>query len=353
MPGFTTRLQAYFFLIITVAIWGFATPVIKATVGHVPPLTFLMIRFWLAGLVTVPMAIYAIHTRKLNTERLKYIFTASTLGHILALILIFVGLEKTTAIEGSLITAFSPLLVIFLGFIYLKEVITKREIEGTLLAFVGTLFIIFGPLPGRIQFIGNILFFAGIFFDALYAVYMKKHLAHDKIVSPLVHIPISFVFAALIFTPLGFIEQYNIYRHNQPLLSENVRECTPNEFDRAIYDDDYTCTEKGCTYLGERYDCHILTASFGESFIQNIRKYSQPPAILGIAYMAFISGILAYTTFNLGLRRIEASEASVFYYLQPLFGIPVAIIFLGEVFRIPFVIGTIIIAIGVYMAERR
>jgi DME family drug/metabolite transporter len=67
--------------------------------------------------------------------------------------------------------------------------------------------------------------------------------------------------------------------------------------------------------------------------------------------MALISGALGYFLFSLGQKSIEASEATVFSYIKPIFAVPLAVIWLGEKITVPFIIGSIIITLGVAVAE--
>jgi len=74
-------------------------------------------------------------------------------------------------------------------------------------------------------------------------------------------------------------------------------------------------------------------------------------AHLGVFYMAIISGIIAYYLFQYGLQHIEASEATVFQYLGPVFSTPLAVIWLHDKITPPFLIGAVFIVIGVFTAE--
>ena len=356
------RTFAYVMLVLTVAAWGLATPVIKYTVEYVPPLTFLMLRFWISALFAIPAALYFLRKIKLNKERLKKIASASFIGHILALTFLFLGLEKTSSIDGSIITSLSPLLITLLAFFILKEHITKKEIKGTLIALIGTFIIIFEPLAtgsgdyslARMNFIGNLLFIIGILADAFYSIYVKKNLADDKIVTPFIQIVFSFIFAAIVFTPLGFLEQYHLYSKTE---NGVLRSCTSVDIDKYNYSKGTICNAKGCypTPKAEEYFCLQPDAkvSFSAYFKQNLISYNTGYALAGIAYMALISGVFAYIAFNFGLKHIEASEASVFYYLQPIFGIPAAVLMLNESYSLTLIIGSLVIISGIYIVEKR
>jgi drug/metabolite transporter (DMT)-like permease len=71
----------------------------------------------------------------------------------------------------------------------------------------------------------------------------------------------------------------------------------------------------------------------------------------GVWYMAILSGTLAYFLYVRGQKSIEVSEAALFNYLQPIFSIPLAVFWLQESLTPTFVIGAIIIACGVIIAE--
>ena len=67
--------------------------------------------------------------------------------------------------------------------------------------------------------------------------------------------------------------------------------------------------------------------------------------------MAFLSGSLAYYLGNKAQKTIEIGDAAVFSYLYPIFSTPLAVLWLGEKITPMFIIGGIIITIGVVMAE--
>lgn len=74
-------------------------------------------------------------------------------------------------------------------------------------------------------------------------------------------------------------------------------------------------------------------------------------AHLAVVYMALFSGALAYFLYQRAQKTIEASEASVFNYLPPIVTAPVATLWLHEKITIPYIIGSVVIAIGVFLAE--
>jgi len=74
-------------------------------------------------------------------------------------------------------------------------------------------------------------------------------------------------------------------------------------------------------------------------------------AHLSVIFMALFSGALAYFLYQKAQKSIEASEASVFNYLPPIVTAPVATLWLHEKLTIPYIVGSVIIASGVFLAE--
>lgn len=74
-------------------------------------------------------------------------------------------------------------------------------------------------------------------------------------------------------------------------------------------------------------------------------------AQLSVIFMSLFSGALAYFLYQKAQKTIEASEAAVFTYLTPIVTAPVATIWLHEKITLPYIIGSIVIAIGVILAE--
>jgi drug/metabolite transporter (DMT)-like permease len=67
--------------------------------------------------------------------------------------------------------------------------------------------------------------------------------------------------------------------------------------------------------------------------------------------MAFLSGSLAYYLSTKAQKTIEIGDAAIFSHLYPLFSTPLAVLWLGERITPIFIIGGVIIAIGVFLAE--
>lgn len=292
------RTRAYIFLLIVAIIWGAATPVIKFTLGGISPFSFLAYRFFLAGIFGAFAVIFIKKGHQAIRENFWELVIFGFITTTLTLSLLFLGLNKTTVLDTTLIVSVSPLVVAVFGVIFLKEHITSREKVGMGIAFFGTLLTVIEPLLAdgikSFQVVGNLFIVANLIVGALSAIMAKKLIR--KNVPEFALINVAFVVGAFTSIPFLFIET------------------TPT------------------------------------NFVHTIVQLSLPYQ-LGVFFMAFISGTLAYALWAKGQKSIEVSEAGLFVYLQPIFAAPLAVFWLKETISMPFVIGAVVIATGVIIAE--
>ena len=294
------RRSAYIALLIATAIWGFAGPVIKFTLGFVPPFTFLFYRFLLSSLVIVLTFIWHLRKNSIRIKDLPKLTFLAILATTINLGLIFLGFDKTSALDGTLINSLTPIFIVIGGVMFLKEKVTKIERIGLAIAITGTTVTILQPFLEEAAFarqnlIGNLLILTAGIEWAAYTLIAKEDLRKHP---PFLHTAWSSFVALATFLPLALWENPNF------LAPAEVR--------------------------------LVLTNS---------------GALLGIGFMAIFSYLIAYYTHYVGLRTIEASETALFVYLQPLFAAPLAIFWLGEPITFPFLVGAILIALGVFLTE--
>lgn len=288
----TYRSKAYLQLLLVSAIWGFAGPVIKFTLRELSPLVFLFYRFALAG----TMAIFTLpfFRIKISPQVLLYCFLTSTVG----LGLLFLGYDQTSSIEGALISAIGPLLTATAGVMFLREHITGREKIGIAIALVGTLLIIFEPLTNgslTSTFSGNLLVAASVLVGVSLAL-MAKVLLRDQTNSSFALTQLSFAIGLLTTLPIVLL------RYSPALIMSQIKEVSL-------------------------------------------------PTHLGVWYMAFLSGTLAYSLWHKAQKTIEVGETALFVYTYPLFAAPLSFLWLRETVSPLFWIGTGITALGILIAQ--
>lgn len=304
-----SRKLAYLALLITAIIWGIAPPVIKYTLRFLSPFAFLFYRFLLASIIIAAPTILKLKKIKLNLrDWLLYLF----LGFLctpLNLILLFLGIQKTTAIDASLISIISPILVIIGGVLFLDEKVNKTERIGIIITIAGTIITMVQPFfenninIGRSIF-GNFLVFLGTLVWVAFTLLAKKN--HRDRLDPLVLTGLSFWVGLITMIPLFLYERLAL-----------------NDYLKSIF-----LTTQPIFFL-------------------------DPRALPGVLFMAIFSSIVAYFAYIYGLTKIEASEATIFTYLQPIFAVPIAVIFLKETLSLAFIFGSVLIILGVFICEYR
>ena len=317
------HLLAYSALLLAVTIWSIATVVIKATLDHVPLMSFLFYRFLIVGIIMLPFVWYETQKSPVNLKDLPTLIILGLLGQS-GILFIFAGIKYTSAIDAAIIGAIAPLMIIALGHYYYKDKInTKLEI-GLILATIGTLFVVFEPalmdnseVETLTRIFGNLLVILYNFVFALYIILSKKVMgersgavsetlrtfgirALSKKYSPALHTAISFYVALLTFIPL--------------------------------------------------YAAEVLGA-FGE-YTFKIEHISNI-GLAGILYMALLSSIVAYIAFQWGLDNSKVADSGVFTYLGPVITLPAAYFMIGEIPSSIALTGSAIILIGVIIAELR
>lgn len=285
------RKKAYLALLVTAFIWGLAPPIIKYSLGFVSTLGFLFYRFLIAGLVFLLPLLWRLWQQRPTRQQSILYLVLGFLGTPLTLWLLFTGLERTTAIAGSVIWVIAPILVVLGGKLFLKETITRTEQIGITLTLIGTVITIVQPLLETglaitSNLLGNTLVLAGTCVWALFTLLTKKYQKLD-----------SFVLSASSFW-VGLV---------------------------------------------------VLAPFFTTT--RTVGLSSQ--ALFGIVYMALFGSVIAYSTYIYGVSKIEASEATIFTYLQPIFSVPLAAVWLKESITLPFLLGAALILAGVFICEKR
>jgi len=291
------RLRAYSFLIIVAAIWGSAGPVIKYTLQGIDPLPFLAYRFAIAGLFAV--VYFLIKGFKVPKPRtnLPKMSIYGVLAFTIALLALFVGLDQSTVLNLTIVAAAGPLLVTLGGAIFFKDHITHRERVGISIVIIGV-------------FLATII--------------------------PLISSGMSFQISGTHFLLLFLISDIAAVLLAKRLMQKKV--------------DSFTLANFGLIIAAITI---IPLAIFTQGWTNLIQSVTQLPVQLhlGVWYMALISGTLAYYLSLSGYKSIEVSEAALFTYVQPLFAIPLAIIWLGESITTTFIVGGSLIATGIVIAE--
>ena len=295
---FRTRAGLYACLVLTLASAGFAFAHVvgRGVHGEVPPVGLSFWRWLLGAFVLWPF----LHTRlKANAPVIREHFrTLAMLGAIMitSTTLLLIGLNFTTAINGSIINAIQPVSTVLLAMLLLHDRLRLSQFCGVALGFIGVTAMMTGmelePTLLRVKFdVGGFLILLGSLGYSLYAVNLGKI---PKTLNPAEILFMIIVTGCVIVFPFYVMETL-IYKP-VPL--------------NAI-------------------------------------------AIYAIIAMSLVSTVFATMMWNLGNQLIGPSRAGMFINLIPIFAAAMAIVFLDERLHMYQVICAAIICGGIFLVLRR
>jgi drug/metabolite transporter (DMT)-like permease len=289
MPS--ARVLALGALLLSSFIWGANTPIMKWSLGAIPLFSLAFLRFYLATIFLFPFVIKSLKIRK---KDLLKIILAALFGITFNVSFFFLGLKLTFAVNAALIIATIPIFTVAAAQIFLKEKIGGRLILATLIAILGLLAIIGPPILnfGLTHLFGGIFLILASLFWVGYEI-LSKDLFKKYSAQTITFY--SFLIGSLSFLPF---------------------------------------------FLWE------LSSS---PWLLNLKFQG----ITGIIYGAIFSSTIAYLAWEYGLSKIKASEASFFFYLDPISGVLLSILLLGEKITPSCIFGGLLIILAVILAEAK
>jgi drug/metabolite transporter (DMT)-like permease len=292
-----TRTLAYLAIIGNVIIWGAALPLVKPALTFISPYNFLLLRYLVASFFMVPV-IFIFWPKHFSFKLLGLIAGLEFLQVGLSLAVLYQGLAYTSALTAAFISSTAPIFVTLGGIIFLKERQERHEWTGLMLSVTGTVIIIFSSFllngsAGSTSLKGVSLILIYVLADMAYLLLAKKYYPHlNK----------AFITAVSCF--VGLISYLII----TPLVSPMANFTT----------------------------------------IMN-----HPEIVRAVLYMGILGSPFAVGLYLWGQSKIEASEAAVFTYLQPLIYIPLSVLWLGDRLHPYQPIGLMFIILGVFITEKR
>lgn len=282
--------KAIIALIIANIIWGAAAPIFKWSLQNIEPFTLAFLRYAIAAMILLPLTFKVLRVERRD---LPALFLLSIFGITFNISFFFLGLRLTSSINAPIIGASAPVFIILSSILFLKERPKTKVIAGTIVSLAGIATIIIRPfleqgMSGSI--IGNLLILGAVFGAVVHTTLLRK-IAQKYSVMTLTFW--SFVIGALTFLPI---------------------------------------------FIAENKDQFFLTTLNHQG-------------VVGIIFGAVLSSALAYCLYNLALKNIVANEVGIFFYIDPLAAILIAVPLLGEVITTPFLIGALLVFLGLFIAE--
>lgn len=277
-------------LLIAVTIWGGSFIATKTAVADVPPIAFALMRFTVA---TLGLALVHLVTRTpLEVPRPYWgkVALAGFLGTTLTYVMENTALKYTTAGNGALFIAASPLLTIIGAAIFLKERLSLRRSLGALLASGGILALV--GVSFQQTGWGDALMALNTMVGAFYAL-ISKSIA-DRL-SPLSALTASF----------------------------------------------------GIGTLG------LIPFTLGEAALAPALWHFTPTTLFSLVYLGTASSCLAYWLWMYALSKMSASRVGSFLYLMPVITLLLSAWILHEPLGWAKILEALAILAGVYLATTK
>lgn len=172
-------------LIFTMLSWATNFHVVKIALEFYSPLGVAAWRFFF-GVLTLLIIVYIQFRKRLSEIRFSskewgYMFLTSFFGIFLTIYFFNVGLQTTSAVNGSLIIATSPAITATLSFLFLNKKVNLLQWMAIALSFIGVLIIL---INGEIEKLSQLAFEPGdIFIISMATVFSLSQIIVSKYLS--------------------------------------------------------------------------------------------------------------------------------------------------------------------------
>jgi drug/metabolite transporter (DMT)-like permease len=266
---------------------------------YVEPFGFILLRvfgatvlFWLVSFLG--RLFRKTHNDKIQRQDFPRIIAAAFFGVALNMLTFFKGLSFTSPISAAVIMVTTPIIVMILSTILMKEKMKKRKIFGILLGLFGTFFLIlYGKSIGNATnaSLGNFLVFINAVSYAFYLIIVKK-----------------------------LMDKYNAF-----------------------------------TFVKWIYTFGLLMViPFGWNEYQEIQWQTLPTIILWeIVFVVVFTTFFTYLFNLVSMRELKPTTVAVFIYLQPLFATVFAISLGKDELSWVKIVSAVLIFTGVYLVTKK
>ena len=273
------------------SIWGGMYVVSKVVLEIIPPFILVSLRLIL-GAMTLAIVLAFRGFPKLPHKQLMQVLGVGFIGYGISLSLQFLGTKLSTAANGSLVTSATPAFVLIFASMLLREKITWLRVMALLLATLGVVAVI-DPRSAQLNpdlFSGNLLLIGAAVTWALYSVLVRRSTQN---VDVLPFSLVAFLGGLPVTLPAGAWE--------------------------------------------------MQTIGIGEINVG---------VVGGVLFLGIISTALAMVLWNTAFAYLDASAASLTFFAQPVVGTLLGWLFLGEQITPLFLLGGLLIGLGLVISSR-
>ena len=283
----------YLLLVLTTLFWSGNFVLGRAVHTVFTPFTLSFWRWAVALVILLPFVATSLREQApLLRRHWAILLLLSVLGVVNFNTFVYIGLQTTTATNAVIMLSVTPVLIVALSFLLLRQTTTGWQAVGIGVSLAGVLLIVSrGSLEALLarQFNpGDLWILAAVFSWALYSVCLRWRPAELK--------PLNFQAATMLI---------------------------------------------GVALLTPPYGWDLAQ---GQTFVLNAAT------VTSIGYLALFPSILAYIFWNRAVAELGANRTGQFLHLMPAFGAVLAMIFLGERLHGFHGAGIALIAAGIYLA---
>ncbi|HAT04078.1 MAG TPA: hypothetical protein DCS29_04935 [Candidatus Magasanikbacteria bacterium] len=295
---FDNKKKTILSLIFATLIWASTYSVTKIGLQDIAPFTLALIR----GILATSILFIFCVTKGLLREIFDFIKMHLGTTLLLGLLGTFLlqsfnnfGLKYSSSIMGGILINASPIFILFLSILFLKESTSRNKILGIILGFTGIVIMTlvgenFSDFKTQNTFFGNIMLLAVALCWAIYSIIIKKNISRFQ---PLTLTFISYLVGTIFFIPTVLINKDPLVFHAYSFISWVI-----------------------------------------------------------ILYLGIFGSAAAYLLWNYGVKYIEVSKASIYQYLSPAIAILLGFLFLHEKIDTPDILGIIMVFGGIYVSQR-
>lgn len=286
--------NGYLMIVITAVAWSGNAIAARAVHEAVPPIGLAFWRW--AATVPIFLVLAWPHLKRDIPEAIanwKILVVLSVLSVSIYNSFLYIGLNSTTATNSFLINTSRPVIIVILSLIILRLAVSGGQAAGLALGLVGTAVIVARGDPGvvaALDFVpGDLWILAATVSWALYTVYLRRR--------PKIRLA-SFMFLTAVIGLAVLAPFYwweHVYVRPVPLA---------------------------------------------------------PETFWAVAYLSVVASVIAYMAYNRAVEILGPNVAGLTSYLLPVFGVTLAILLLGESFRLFHAVGIALLLTGVYLATR-
>jgi drug/metabolite transporter (DMT)-like permease len=288
------KLAASLYAIMSISFWGVSFVSTKAVLDKLDPYTLLVLRFGIGALFLLVLLVLKRYPLNIPLKYIPHLIVLGILGVFVHQVIQATALLTINASAAGWIISFSPVFTVILSVFFLHEKMTVLKASGMIVAIIGVLLVTTASNQQSFQpsiNVGYLLMILSTLNWAIYSVLLKR-----------LHIQLPSLVVTFYMCLIGFILT------------------TP-----------------------------FLVRSKGWEIMPSLTSVEWAHLLfLGV----FVSGV-AYWYWAKALEVLDASQVSVFLYLEPVATLITAILLLQEKIIPVSILGGVIIIMGVILVNGR